>query len=116
MLVGNRLCQKLKRLRDERRELKRRLRENQMEIAEVHSSRQKMVERSTANLDNWEAAEALDLPRPVMVPGDDGVMWDFTNFDAEEADAVWAQIDSEVAPASGSLADNFVPSADRRNA
>lgn len=79
--AGNKLSQKLRRLRDERRELKRRLREIQDELGRVHDRRQEMFARSLENLDVWETAEVLpDLPArgPVLVPGDDGVMWDFT--------------------------------------
>ena len=76
-------------MKDERRDLKRRLRQIQEEVGRVEVQRQGMFSRSLENLDAWDGVEEVAAKSgagPIMVPGEDGVMWDLADCVVNGAD------------------------------
>ena len=77
-MSGNRVSIALERIREERRVLKRRLRQLSEESDKLHKKRQGMFAKGLENLDRWDALEDSSEACPVLVPGD-GVVYDFSD-------------------------------------
>ena len=99
------LSRRLKKLRREKKELKRQWAEKTAEIRSVEQRQGVMFERESENGREWERAELVANGAPMLVPGDNGMLFDFQDQNPENFfDGGWEDLIGSCAGDSGETA------------